>query len=64
MVQFDTVLRGASFCQVSRISPAASGMPCVTSGTQKWNGASPNFIVKAVVMIIEAIWSKIFVVVH
>lgn len=26
---------GASFCQVSRIRPDESLMPCVTSGTQK-----------------------------
>lgn len=25
-----------------------SGIPCVTSGSQKWNGASPSFIDSAI----------------
>lgn len=35
---------GATFCHVRRIRPVCSGIPCVTSGSQKWNGASPSFI--------------------
>ena len=46
---------GASFCHVSRIRPEDRGMPCVTSGTQKWNGAIPNFIARAIVMSMEAV---------
>lgn len=38
---------GANFCHVSRISPDDRGMPCATSGTQKWNGARPSFIAMA-----------------
>lgn len=47
--------RGASFCHVSIISPDISGIPWVTSGTQKWNGDNPSFIVRAIVIIIDAI---------
>ena len=39
------IARGASFCQVSRIIPDESLIPCVTSGTQKWKGARPSFII-------------------
>lgn len=46
---------GASFCHVNRISPDISGIPWVTSGTQKWNGDSPSFIVRAIVIIIDAV---------
>ena len=46
---------GASFCHVSRIRPEDRGIPCVTSGTQKWNGAIPNFIARAIVMSMEAV---------
>lgn len=47
--------RGASFCHVSKISPDISGIPWVTSGTQKWNGDNPSFIVRAIVIIIDAV---------
>lgn len=47
-----------------RIRPDDSGMPCVTSGTQKWNGDRPSFIVRARVMITEAVGLRIFVTVH
>lgn len=55
---------GASFCHVSRIRPDDKGMPCVTSGTQKWNGAIPNFIVRAIVMSIDATGLNNFITVH
>lgn len=55
---------GASFCQVRRISPDESGMPCVTSGTQKWKGDSPSFIAKARVIIREAVGFSMLVTVH
>lgn len=55
---------GASFCHVSRIRPDDKGMPCVTSGTQKWNGAIPSFIVRAIVISIDAIGLNSFITVH
>ena len=39
-------------------------MPCVTSGTQKWNGAIPSFIARAIVISIEAIGLNSFITVH
>lgn len=45
--------RGANFCQVSRIAPEIRLVPWVTSGTQKWNGASPNFIINAARAMLE-----------
>ncbi len=54
---------GAIFCQVRRIMPDESEIPCVTSGTQKWNGARPNFMASARVIKIEAveldIWKRV-----
>lgn len=47
--------RGANFCHVSRIIPDVSGIPWVTSGTQKWNGDNPSFIVRAIVIMIDAV---------
>ena len=35
---------GAIFCHVSRIRPVCSLMPCVTSGSHEWKGASPSLI--------------------
>lgn len=55
---------GASFCQVRRISPDESGIPCVTSGTQKWKGDSPSFMARAKVIISEAVGFSILVTVH
>lgn len=56
--------RGASFCQVKRIRPDDNGMPCVTSGTQKWKGERPNFMVRERVRIIEAVGLVMLVIVH
>lgn len=55
---------GANFCHVSRIRPDDRGMPCVTSGTQKWNGAIPSFMVRAIVMNIDATGLNSFITVH
>ena len=44
---------GAIFCQVSRIKELFQFKPSITSGNQKWNGAAPNFVINAVVIIIE-----------
>ncbi|KAI5125320.1 Disp Complex Protein Lrch3 [Manis pentadactyla] len=46
---------GAIFCQVKSSMPDDSGLPCVTSGTQKWNGAIPSFMAIAVVMIADEV---------
>lgn len=56
--------RGASFCHVNRIIPVARGMPCVTSGTQKWKGASPSLMARATVMRMDAVGLNSFVMVH
>ena len=37
---------GAIFCHVSKIIPDIKDVPCVTSVTQKWNGAKPSFVIK------------------
>lgn len=55
---------GASFCQVKRIIPDCNETPCVTSGTQKWNGDSPSFINRAMVINSEAVEFETFVIVH
>ena len=52
------------FCPVSRIKPDDIEIPCVTSGTQKWNGASPSFIARAVVIMIDAMGLRSFSTVH
>lgn len=36
--------KGASFCQVERMSPVVRERPCITSGSQRWVGARPSFI--------------------
>lgn len=43
---------GASFCHVVIRSAVCSVVPCNTSGSQKWIGAAPIFIVRAKVMIV------------
>lgn len=42
-------IKGASFCQVERISPVVRVSPCSTSGSQVWRGAKPSFIDKAMI---------------
>lgn len=55
---------GAIFCHVSRIRPEDMEIPCVTSGSQKWNGANPSFIARAVVIIMDAMGFRSFETVH
>lgn len=55
---------GAIFCHVRSIIPDNSGIPCVTSGTQKWKGASPSFIARARVISKEAHWLGEWLMVH
>jgi len=44
--------------------PEDSEIPCVTSGTQKWKGAMPSFIVRAMVTRPDAMGLGIFEIVH
>lgn len=39
-------------------------MPCVTSGTQKWNGAIPSFMARAIVISKDAVGLNSFITVH
>ena len=55
---------GASFCHVSKISPEVSEIPCVTSGTQKWNGVIPSFMANAVSIMREDSGLTVFIIVH
>lgn len=54
----------ASFCHIDKIMPDVIGIPCLTSGTQKWNGESPLFIITVIVIITDAIGLGIFMIVH
>lgn len=49
---------------MSRIRPVVRGTPCVTSGTQKWNGDSPSLIASAIVISMDAVGLNSFVMVH
>lgn len=55
---------GASFCHVRRSRPGISGVPWVTSGIQKWNGAIPSFMARAVVIINDGSWLAVFVIIQ
>ena len=46
---------GANFCHVMIISPVLNDDPCITSGSQKWAGASPSFIARATV---RSVWAS------
>ena len=50
----------ASFCHVNKIRPVFN----VALGTQKWNGDSPSFMIRAIVSIFYAVRLNIFVIVH
>lgn len=47
--------KGASFCHVRMSMAGIRGMPWVTSGNQKWRGAIPNFIVRAINIIVARV---------
>lgn len=49
---------------MSNTIPEVREIPWVTSGTQKWNGATPSFMIKAIVIINDAVGLNIFVMVH
>lgn len=48
--------RGAIFCHVRRRRADFRFTPWVTSGTQKWKGAIPSFMVSAIVISRGGIW--------
>ena len=62
MVTCGIKLIEVQFCHVNSIGPAVHGMPCVTSGTQKWNAESPTFVTRAIVMRVDAAGLKMFVI--
>lgn len=39
-------MKGAIFCQERRIKTSVQAKPSIIKGTQKWNGAEPNFKAK------------------
>lgn len=55
---------GASFCQVTKIRAVVVEVPCITSGSQKWNGASPSLMARAVVRIVHDVLFDICVISH
>lgn len=55
---------GANFCQVVRIRAVVVDVPCSTSGSQKWNGARPSLMARAVVRIVHEILLDICVMSH
>lgn len=54
--------RGTGFSH--KIKPAVSGMPCVTLDTQKYNGDNPNFMIRAIVIITDAVGLNICIMIH
>lgn len=56
--------KGASFCHVRMIMVGIRGVPWVTSGSQKWKGAIPSFIVRAISVIVVRVWSRDELIVH
>lgn len=44
--------------------PEDREIPCVTSGTQKWNGARPSFIARAIVIRVDAVELRLLRIVH
>ena len=65
MVKFAIILiRVRVFCHVNKIRRAINEITYVTSGTQKWNGDSPSFMVRAIVITTDTVGLKIFVMVH
>lgn len=44
--------KGASFCQVERMSPVVRSNPWRTSGSHEWVGASPIFRARAMVIMV------------
>ena len=49
-------------CSVNSIGLAVHGVTCVTSGTEMWNGERPNFMTRAIVMMVDAVGLKMFVI--
>lgn len=53
---------GASFCHVKIVRLVSVVEPCVTSGSQKWNGAAAIFIIRASVIIVVGACSDMSVI--
>jgi hypothetical protein len=52
-------VKGASFCQVTRIRQFSHDNEVITEGNQKWQGAVPNLKSKAIIRVVQAIkWGK------
>lgn len=47
----DKITKGEIFCQVNKIKELIQFKPSITSGNQKCNGAIPNLVLKAKVII-------------
>lgn len=67
LILFDITSRidmGASFCHVRMARLVSVVVPCVTSGSQKWNGAAAIFIIRASVINVVVVWFVISVISH
>lgn len=67
LILFDNARRidnGASFCHVSIVRLVSVVVPCVTSGSQKWNGAAAIFIIRASVISVVDVWFVVSVISH
>lgn len=53
------IISGAIFCHVKIVRVVMVVVPCDTSGSQKWNGAAAIFIIKASVIMINAVGSVV-----
>jgi len=49
--------RGAIFCHVANNMQDLHGNPDITEGTHKWNGKTPNFNIKPIMIIKIVIYS-------
>jgi hypothetical protein len=48
MLEYINTVKGASFCQVDKIIHNGHDIFDITIGNQKWQGAAPNLIRRAV----------------
>lgn len=54
------MVRGATFCHVARIIQIGQEVLVMTDGNQKWVGAAPNLIIRAMVIRVEEVlWGVI-----
>ena len=50
LYNIDKIIKGEIFCHVSKITELIQLKPSIVSGNQKWKGAIPSFIPKAIVI--------------